>query len=308
MQKVLIIREGALGDLILTFPVFFNLKNNNCKVFVCGKGIYKEFVERYGNVDRFFPIDSKDFIFFFQENNEKLKGFLKNFDLIIAYCNKNEIISKNIKRSFEKEIIFHPVKKEINTHITDYLLEPLEKFFKDIKREFKIKIENIPEFFVIHPGSGSKFKNWSKENFLQLCKKLKNVKLLLGPAEEDELNFWEENFKGEIIFNPDLDEIIKIAERTIAYIGNDSGITHLFSITGVETIGIFGPTSPFIWGPRGENVKIIYKNVGCNPCNYEKMKNCKDRKCLNSIKLETILPFIANLVCEKRGNGKASNI
>ncbi|MGC9031784.1 MAG: glycosyltransferase family 9 protein [Minisyncoccia bacterium] len=296
MKKVFIIREGALGDLILTFPVFFNFKKNGYKVFVGGKEIYKNFVEKYGFVDEFIPLDSSKYIFFFEKNSPELKEFLKNFELIISYTEENKIIGENLKRNFSKTIFFHPFRKEnLSIHITDYLLEPVKKILKkNLYLSVNLNLKNEGEFFVVHPGSGSKFKNWDKENYLQLCKKLKNVKILLGPAENYDLKFWKENFKGEIIFSPSFDEIIEIAKRTIAYIGNDSGITHLFSITGIKTISIFGPTSPFIWGPRGENVKIVYKNVGCNPCSYEKMKSCTERKCLNFIKIDDILPLLEN--------------
>ncbi|MBV8897597.1 MAG: hypothetical protein JO051_13885, partial [Acidobacteriaceae bacterium] len=41
------------------------------------------------------------------------------------------------------------------------------------------------------------------------------------------------------------------------YIGNDSGITHLAAAVGVKTLAIFGPASPPIWFPRGDNVHLI---------------------------------------------------
>ena len=83
MKKVLIIREGALGDLILTFPVFFNFRENGYKVFVAGKGIYKNFVEKYGYVENFIPVDSIEYLFFFEKDNKKLREFLKDFDIIV---------------------------------------------------------------------------------------------------------------------------------------------------------------------------------------------------------------------------------
>jgi len=292
MKKMLIIREGALGDLILTFPVFFNFRENGYKVFVAGKGIYKNFVEKYGYVENFIPVDSIEYLFFFEKDNKKLREFLKDFDIIVSYTDENEIIGENLKKNFKKEIFFHPVKKEkLNIHITDYLLEPLKKIFGENLYSFvDLNLENKGEFYVIHPGSGNKNKNWQKEKFLTLANILKNIKIILGPAEDYE--FWFKNFNGEIIINPSFDEIIEIAKKTIAYIGNDSGISHLFSITGVKTIVIFGPTSPFIWAPRGRNVKIVYKKVDCSPCEYEKMGNCKEKKCLEEIKVEDVISLI----------------
>ena len=292
MKKILIIREGALGDLILTFPVFLNFRENGYRVFVAGKGIYKNFVEKYGYVENFIPVDSSEYLFFFEKENSKLREFLKDFDIIVSYTDENEIIGENLKKNFKKKIFFHPVKKEkLNIHITDYLLEPLKKIFGENLYSFvDLNLENKGEFYVIHPGSGNKNKNWQKENFLKLANILKNVKIILGPA--DDYEFWLKNFNGEIVINPSFDEIIEIAKKTIAYIGNDSGISHLFSITGVKTIVIFGPTSPFIWAPRGRNVKIVYKKVDCSPCEYEKMKNCKEKKCLEVIKVEDVISLI----------------
>jgi ADP-heptose:LPS heptosyltransferase len=292
MKKILIIREGAFGDLILTFPVFFNFRENGYRVFVAGKGIYKNFVEKYGYVENFIPIDSSEYLFFFEKENSKLREFLKDFDIIVSYTDENEIIGENLKKNFKKKIFFHPVKKEkLNIHITDYLLEPLKKIFGENLYSFvDLNLENKGEFYVIHPGSGNKNKNWQKENFLKLANILKNVKIILGPA--DDCEFWLKNFNGEIVINPSFDEIIEIAKKTIAYIGNDSGISHLFSITGVKTIVIFGPTSPFIWAPRGRNVKIVYKKIKCSPCEYEKMKNCKEKKCLEVIKVEDVISLI----------------
>ena len=42
-----------------------------------------------------------------------------------------------------------------------------------------------------------------------------------------------------------------------AYLGNDSGPTHLAAALGLPTIALFGPTNPHIWSPRGPNVFII---------------------------------------------------
>jgi heptosyltransferase-3 len=42
-----------------------------------------------------------------------------------------------------------------------------------------------------------------------------------------------------------------------AYLGNDSGPTHLAAALGLPTLALFGPTNPQIWSPRGPQVHII---------------------------------------------------
>jgi len=42
-----------------------------------------------------------------------------------------------------------------------------------------------------------------------------------------------------------------------AYVGNDSGITHLASAVGVPVVALYGPSDADRWGPRGEHVQIL---------------------------------------------------
>jgi ADP-heptose:LPS heptosyltransferase len=41
-----------------------------------------------------------------------------------------------------------------------------------------------------------------------------------------------------------------------AYLGNDSGVSHLAGLCGARSVVIFGPTSPTVWRPLGPRVKV----------------------------------------------------
>jgi len=311
MKKVLIIREGALGDLILTLPVVQSLKKEDFNVSVAGKGVYKNFFEKYSEIDKFYPFGSSFFLPIFSgEKTNQIKKFFNHFDIIIFYGREEEIAGKTLKEIFKKKIIFHTVEKDkLKVHITDYLLLPVEKILKNIVRTPVIKRKKEKEeMFVIHPGSGSKNKNYGKERFFEVVKKLKNEKLkvLLGPAEYDDFEWWKEKIgDGNIVKTESLEKVITLAGKTKIYLGNDSGITHLFAACEVKTIAIFGPTSPFIWSPRGKNVKVVFKEVGCNPCDELKMRKCKNKICFDRIKAADIINVIENL---KGENGKTNHI
>lgn len=308
MKKVLIIRSGSLGDLILTLPVVQNFKKDGFEVFMAGQGLYRNFFEKYSDVNNFVPFDSSLFLPLFSgEKDNFLSDFLNEFDLIIFYDNKDTIQSRAIKKLFKGEILFWPVDKdELKIHIIDHLLIPVEKIVNITERIPVLKIKKAEEILlVIHPGSGGKNKNYSREKFYRVLKKSKyeKFKLILGPAEFDQYNWWKEKVGEEKILKTDsLDEIVEIVKTTDIYIGNDSGITHLFAASSTRTVAIFGPTSPLIWGPRGERVKIIFKKVGCNPCNGEKMKNCKSRICFDRVSIEDIIKTIEDFKNGKTGN------
>ncbi len=311
MKKVLIIREGALGDLILTLPVVQSFKKEGFDVSIAGKGIYKEFFEKHSEVDKFYSVDSSFFLPIFSgEKTQEIIKFFSDFDIIVFYGSEKEIAGRILKEIFKKEIIFHPVEKEkLKIHITDYLLLPVKKILKNVE---KIPVLNIKkekkEIFVIHPGSGSKNKNYGKEKFFEVVKKLKNekLKILLGPAEYDDFKWWKEKIGDDnIVKTESLEKVITLAGKTKIYLGNDSGITHLFAACGVKTIAIFGSTSPFIWSPRGKNVRVVFKKVGCNPCDELKMRKCKNKICFDRIKVEDIINVIEDL---KEKNGKTSYV
>jgi heptosyltransferase-3 len=117
---------------------------------------------------------------------------------------------------------------------------------------------------LIHPGSGSPTKNWPAERFLELITHLqslgKTVRVTLG---EVELERWP----PELIQKFDstaptvrpasyLDLLAEI-QKSSAFIGNDSGPTHLAAILGLRTLAIFGPTDPSVWQPQGPRVMAI---------------------------------------------------
>jgi ADP-heptose:LPS heptosyltransferase len=60
-----------------------------------------------------------------------------------------------------------------------------------------------------------------------------------------------------IVSQPDLVGLAALLTTAGAYVGNDSGVTHLAAAVGAPVVALFGPTDVDVWGPRGRNVSII---------------------------------------------------
>lgn len=299
MKKILVIRYGGVGDVITTLPVLKSLKKSGYTVVFASNSRYKTLLEKYTEIDGFISVDSPFFIPLFSgEKSDNIFSFLSQFDFIISYTDEEELFSWTLKKLFKGKIIFHSVKpEEIKEHIIEYVLKPIYGIASCICTIPEIKIKySSKEFFVIHPGSGSPYKNWSREKFLytykETSKGLKGL-IILGYAEKDQRDFWYKNIPSSDIAELEkIEQVVYYAERSYFYLGNDSGISHLFSAAGVPSFVIFGPTSPHIWSPRGKNVKIIYKNVQCSPCTIEKRKQCKEQICLDSIDITSVIDAI----------------
>ncbi|MEO8082443.1 MAG: glycosyltransferase family 9 protein [Ardenticatenales bacterium] len=117
---------------------------------------------------------------------------------------------------------------------------------------------------LIHPGSGAAVKCWSADRFADLARILAErghaVRIVLGEAEyerwtEVALRSWRAEF--DVRVSPTLPDLEALLRGAAAFIGNDSGPTHLAAALGVPTIALFGPTSPAVWRPVGADVTVL---------------------------------------------------
>ena len=85
------------------------------------------------------------------------------------------------------------------------------------------------------------------------------TKLIAGEVEAEKLTRSERNTleRAGCRFLTTLDELADELMAACAYIGFDSGPTHLAAQLGLPTFAMFGPTDPAIWGPIGPRVTIV---------------------------------------------------
>jgi len=103
---------------------------------------------------------------------------------------------------------------------------------------------------------------------------------------------------SELINKLDNDRIINLCGKTSikellnlfdigkALIINDSGLSHLASLTTIKQFVFFGPETPNIFAPLTKNAHIFYSKLPCSPClsAYNHRKSCcKSNECLKII-------------------------
>jgi ADP-heptose:LPS heptosyltransferase len=119
---------------------------------------------------------------------------------------------------------------------------------------------------ALHPGSGSRKKNWPFDRFLAIADHLRSHRIpvlwIRGPAEEL-FDYPSGDFTAT---NLPLPVLAALLSQCRACVGNDSGVTHLAAAVGCPTVAIFGPSDPVVWGPRGRNVIIVSNKMQCAPC------------------------------------------
>ncbi len=156
----------------------------------------------------------------------------------------------------------------------------------------------IRRMVAINPGGNWEAKRWPVRNFIKLSRGILNrfddVEIMITGSKKDVR--LAQDMVSEIrdprcytlAGKTGLNELAALFKKCALVVSADSGPLHLASATGVTTIGLFGPTSYKITGPRGrgENI-IIHKDVGCKiPC-YVRTCN-KDYMCMKSIMVNEV--------------------
>lgn len=113
----------------------------------------------------------------------------------------------------------------------------------------------------LHPGSGSPRKNAPLEWYTRLAAAWQGpVAVTLGEAELEQLDGYRRSFEpigAELVCPPDVRALGReLATRASAFVGNDTGPTHLAAALGIPTIAVFIRTDPELWRPIGPRVRI----------------------------------------------------
>ncbi len=159
---------------------------------------------------------------------------------------------------------------------------------------------------LLHPTARYENKTWSLERFSQIADWLseQGIRVALIGSPQDILigkkilnltTHKPENLMGKT----SLSQLAALMKRSQLLIGNDGGPMHLAAAVGCPVVGLFGPTDPAVWGPRGSKVKVIYKGLDCEKCFYTECLRGEE-SCLRQISVEEVcqaaqdlLPFLA---------------
>lgn len=148
-------------------------------------------------------------------------------------------------------------------------------------------------------------KQWNIDNFIKIIEKLANnnfsIMLIGGKKEEIEIENYLPNLTNKRIVNcinkTTILESAAILNKCNVVVGCDTGMLHVADALGKKTITIFGPTNPQLVGPYSNNAKYVTANIACQYCyDEDRLFECFDRKCLNSITVERVYSEILNAV------------
>jgi len=117
------------------------------------------------------------------------------------------------------------------------------------------------DYVLAHPGSGGREKCWPLERFAELARRSRRaVVFVVGPVEQD---WWSAEALAEIgrefplIVSPPLEVLAALAGGAAAWVGNDSGPTHLAAAVGAPVVAVVVGPAVRHFAPRGKQVRVV---------------------------------------------------
>jgi heptosyltransferase III len=291
MNRILVIRGGAIGDFILTLPALKALRDARPQVHMEILG-YKHIAVLAEN--RFYAqavrsIEYGPLARFFARNSElpaELADYFASFDLIVSYLyDPDQVFETNLRRCGVENLICGPARIVENAgHAARQLAQPFERLGIDVvdfaerifpsteDREFAGEfLRSMPQpIIAIHPGSGSDEKKWPLDNWIGLFSQanglagLECLLVISGEADQAQADHLEREWKNRGVRfakNLPLPHLAAVLEHAM-FIGHDSGISHLAAAAGANCILLFGPTNPDVWAPANDNVRVLRSPTG----------------------------------------------
>jgi heptosyltransferase III len=307
-KNLLTIHQGALGDVVTSFTSLLLLRETYSKIdLVCRQSV-GQMAKYLKVIDQSFSLEASVFSCFFGNKdadiNDSLTRFFEHYDDIVLFS-FSRILAENIKKISGKRVFHIPSRPEpfkimqvghyLITRMIDskLLKEKAENNFLDVYQDFRDPDFRKKKIFV-HPGSGSLLKNWPLRYFIKLEKMLSadgfEPTFILGPVEDglEEIILRNGVSNKKILQLFDLVKLVDNLKTGGAFIGNDSGVSHLAAFIGLPTLVIFGPTHPLRWRPMGKKVETISCRVGCEFCFETSKRNCLSMDCLTMISPEQV--------------------
>jgi heptosyltransferase-2 len=291
--KILIIRGGAIGDFILTLPAIAAVRRQfpQTHLEVLGYPHIVQLALAGGLVDRVQSIEARALAGFFARNGTlepELADYFSEFDVIVSYLyDPDEIFKTNVSRCSPAHFIVGPHRpdEEVRIHATQVYLKPLERLaIFDADPVPRLRLEpaaspvrngadqHAPLTLAIHPGSGSERKNWPEAKWSELIQSLVqttslNLLLVGGEAEGDRLQRLAAALppaRLRVAQSMPLPELARLLQRCTAFVGHDSGISHLAAALDLPVLILWADSAEEIWRPPHGNVAVLKNSSGLN--------------------------------------------
>lgn len=284
-MRILIVRPGAIGDTLVTFPLLHYLRTRvpATHLTFVGNAATLPLLQVFSLADEVANYEERRWSQLFLPpsitSQRDLPSLLRTIDRAICWLKDSDgVVTANLRAAEVPQYSVVPGRPAdaYDLPIGTYLARSIGE--EDaIAHHWTVPTiyawpkerDHTGEAIVIHPGSGGQAKCWPITHFAHIITELWRqripVLILAGPAEQSRLRDLSQLLPEpptpslyQQLINAPLLTVAETLQRCRAYLGNDSGITHLAAMLGLPTLALFGPSNPLVWHPQGPKVTILH--------------------------------------------------
>ncbi len=273
-------RAGALGDVLLLRRTIAALRRGGCEVTLLAPAWSgAALVGRGGSeVQRLVDWDRADVAPLLAEHGslpDSLQRELAGHSVALAFT-RSESVVRHLRTAVPRVLPRDP-QPPSGAHAARWLAAALEELDLDTltapplctatpleaqrAQEFSRRLPQ--RFLALHPGSGSRGKNWPA--FVDLVDRVGRPEpwlVVCGPADEEAAAPLRGRPGAVTAEHLPLRVLGAVLARAGVFVGNDSGVSHLAAAWGAPTVALFGPTDARTWAPEGACVRTVQSRTG----------------------------------------------
>lgn len=243
-MRRLLIRPGAIGDVIVSLPALEHLRAEFTEVWTTE--VVVPLIRFADRVDTIIG-SGLDAL----ELPVGTRARMASFDSIVSWYGEGRAEFREALRGLPVEFLQAIPGTESGVHAVDWYMDQVGGM-RGANPKLAVKRQD-QGFVAIHPFASSAKKTWPLERFQAVARELgRPVRWVAGP---------QERLEGAERFDS-LWELAEWLGGASLYLGNDSGIGHLAAACGVPVVALFGPTEAQVWAPRGPRVEVVISPDG----------------------------------------------
>ncbi|HOO37739.1 MAG TPA: glycosyltransferase family 9 protein [Deltaproteobacteria bacterium] len=312
-MDILVIKLGALGDVINTLPLIINLKRHlGARIHWVVEPLSFPIVSAHRCVDNAICFNKQAWKQSLPEVLSEIRSRRYDLCLDLQRITKSALLCMAAKATrrigFDRErckemtwlfpferIPASDPKKHMVLQYLDFA-EYLGIADNEIRWDIPVKGSvpfNLPEgYVVLNIGATKAANKWTPGGFASLAEEVReryHIPCVLTGAGEDikmaaEITRRASNSIIDLVGKTSIEDLIEVLAGSSAVVSCDTGPMHLGVALGKEVIALFGPANPRRTGPYLGHV--IQKDLACSGCNK---RTCSDPVCMLSIRSDDVL-------------------
>jgi ADP-heptose:LPS heptosyltransferase len=263
-RGVLIIHPGALGDVLQAVPALLGLRAAaaGAPLVFAGQPRLARLLVELHVVDEARAFDGLGLSALFTDAQvpDALADLARRFARVVSWFGSRDATYRTRLAALGPETIVAPPVPADDIPVWRHLVSTLGPWSvapPDPIAPLRVAERAPPRpTLVVHPGSGGAWKRWPIARYVEVIHAVRERRSLdvvvhQGPADAEAAQRLLALLAGRaaVLIEPELPRLAAVLRSARAYLGGDSGVSHLAATVGAPSVILFPPATRRRWEP-----------------------------------------------------------